>query len=353
MTHWVLLLTMPLLVLPIVLLFRFVGCGLDVVGTGESPIPLPPRQPPEKTPDPVLTPVVLKPPSYRDYIMGITDNAAPIKNPGVVPNVADVIGYWRLIDKPAAGGGLDIAKDEKGSTLGQDGQFKTVPLGFNFEAKTATKAGSEAATGDFVLNQASLIVSEPTALCRGFNGGYVEIPFKTGIYTEEFTIEAWVIARPLKPDVEHTLFDAGGKYAIPPDGNTDRGFRVFEDSGGHWQVRLDPATADLFPTPPAVPRGDKPTHLAVTVANEPGGAGKKRVRLYVDGKEAANAVADAYARPDTAPLFIGVENTANVPTNPAQLRTPVLMRIQEVVLHRKPLSKEEIENHVDINRSTF
>ena len=37
---WTFLLA-PLLVLPILLLFRFVGCGLDVVGTG-SPAEQPP-----------------------------------------------------------------------------------------------------------------------------------------------------------------------------------------------------------------------------------------------------------------------------------------------------------------------
>jgi hypothetical protein len=50
-------------------------------------------------------------------------------------------------------------------------------------------------------------------------------------------------------------------------------------------------------------------------------------------------------------LFVGVENAALLPTSTTELRRPGLMRIQEVVLHNRALSKEEIENHVDINRA--
>ena len=59
----------------------------------------------------------------------------------------------------------------------------------------------------------------------------------------------------------------------------------------------------------------------------------------------------SYAPPYEAPLFIGVENTRPVPSPTLlTLRHPALFRIQEVVLHRKALSQEELFNHVDINR---
>jgi hypothetical protein len=91
------------------------------------------------------------------------------------------------------------------------------------------------------------------------------------------------------------------------------------------------------------------THLAVTVAAATGTA--KTVTLYVDGKVAGTATLPKYEPPYDAPLFIGVENTQNDPTDTPTLRTPVLCQVQEVVLHRKALSAQEIANHVDINRT--
>ena len=74
--------------------------------------------------------------------------------------------------------------------------------------------------------------------------------------------------------------------------------------------------------------------------------------LYVDGKLIATANLPKYDPPYDAPLYIGLENTQNHPTDNPTLRTPVLCRVQEVVLHRKALSAEEIANHVDINRAS-
>ena len=69
MTDWDLLLT-PLLVLPIVLLFRFVGCGLSLVGELQPAPTTPPAEPPKPslpppsnpTPPPPFDP----PPSAHD-----------------------------------------------------------------------------------------------------------------------------------------------------------------------------------------------------------------------------------------------------------------------------------------------
>src|SRR4051812_21123257 len=112
MTDWVIVLV-PLLVLPIVLLFRFVGCGFDGVATGERDIPLPPRtpeHPPSTTPTPTPTPIYVTPPRYRDYIMGEPNNPGTVKNQSIVPSAANVMGYWRLIEAA----GIKIARDEKG-----------------------------------------------------------------------------------------------------------------------------------------------------------------------------------------------------------------------------------------------
>lgn len=352
MSDWTLALT-PLAVLPIVVLFRFVGCaaiaGLEPPEKApEEDIPLPerPPSPPPSEPTPPLPPppVDTTPPNYRKYILGESPNPGLVKNPGVVPNGADVIAYWRLVD---AATNLK-AKDEKNF---QDGDYQE---GHALPAinPTPAAAGSEGRNpAHFVLGQDSLIDSEPSSVkCRYFDGGYVLVPYKPGLYSDQFTIEAWVKTDVLALNFDHTLFDAGGVYAFPPgSGAVERGFRVYANRDRSWQVRLGPGTNDLFAQPPLVPLGAR-THVALTVATDGPTGTAKKVTLYVDGKVAGSASISSYAPPDGAPLQIGVENTTNVPTGSPSLRNPVLCRVQEVVLHRKALSKEEIENHVDINR---
>ena len=165
MTEWAFVLT-PLLVLLIILLFRFVGCGLDVVGTAEPPpqqsVPEPPPAslPPPSQP-PSSPPSDGKPPNYRSYILGEANNPGTVKNPMVVPNGADVIAYWRLVDAPTA----TMAHDEKSF---QDGKYVKVPplaaIPPTTAPPTAARGGSESAPGDFLTGQPGLITSDPGVL---------------------------------------------------------------------------------------------------------------------------------------------------------------------------------------------
>lgn len=142
MADWILLLT-PLLVLPIVLLFRFVGCG-DLQAAADDP------------------------PRYRDYIMGEPNNPGTVKNPGVVPDKNNVVAYWRLVDTG------DTAKDEKGL---HGGTYVTTskPLPLEPPQTPPPAGGSEGAPGDFVTGEA-LIASDTAAVCHAFRGGYIMVP---------------------------------------------------------------------------------------------------------------------------------------------------------------------------------
>lgn len=349
MSEWWLVVLTPLLVLPLVLLFRFVGCGLDLTGQAEPDIPLPPRKDPPLTPPPVLEPTpITTPPNYRAYILGEFPNPGLVKNSAVVPNGADVIGYWRLVDAA----GAVKALDEKHF---QDGTYQSGQVLPDI-APTAATAGSKGRNpAHFVAGQPSLIDSDPTAACRLFEGGHVRVDFKPGLYTDQFTIEAWIRAGAFDADFEYVLFDAGGNYALAGGGGAaNRGFRVFVNRQKGWQVQLAPGNAPLFGSGPLVPLVAR-THVAVTVDDIilVGGGVEKAVSLYVDGKliPSSPVTVLAYNRPDGAPLFIGVENAEQNPAQPVRLRRPVLCRIQEVVLHRKALQLAEIENHVDINRT--
>lgn len=318
MIEWALVLT-PLLVLPVVLLFRFVGCA-EIAGLKE-PDALPPQIPLPKVPN------------YRDYIMGKSDNPGSVLHPEVQPDAADITGYWRLVDGAAS---MD-AIDEKGL---RKGTYRT-------------STDSDTVPGDFIANLPSLIYSAPHVSSRFFNGGYVVIPADDHLYTDEFTIEAWVLPG-FTGTSEHTLFHAGGHYRAPLDhAAAYHGFRIYATDARCWQVILAPGGA-VFSSPPLIPPGDTLTHLAVTVQKTGAGAAKT-VTIFIDGKQTVQQTVGFYSRPDGAPLLIGVMGDQGEPSDLVNLALPnvkqsIRSRIQEVVLHRKALSQAEIENHVDINR---
>lgn len=336
---WTLLLT-PLLVLPIVLLFRFTGCKpFDPVESVETAAG-PPLQ--VGTPKPPPPPADEHPPEYRGYILG-EKPPGTVKNPGAAPNGAEVIAYWRLVDSAES----NAARDEKGFRDGEYRQGHVLPI-VNPTASAPGSLGRNPA--HFVTGQNSLIDSAPGLRCRYFDGGYVFVAYKPGLYSDQFTIEAWIAADLFASGFEHTLFDAGGRYSTPAGSPVaDRGFRLFVDRAGAWQLDIG-ASKNLFANPPLTARGQR-THVALTVANADAAGIKKNVILYQDGKPTATASVNSSQPPHDAPLFIGVANTAALPTAALILRYPVLCRIQEVVLHRKALSQAEIENHVNINRA--
>jgi Concanavalin A-like lectin/glucanases superfamily len=316
-----------LLLFPIIFfLFRFVGCA-QIAGL-KDPGPAPASGQPAKP----------KVPNYADYILGKPNNPGSVKNQSVKPNGADVIGYWRLVDAAAS----TDAKDEK-----------------NFQpGKYRTSTDPDAIPGDFVTSQPSLIVSEPGVLGRFFNGGYVLIPAKSGLFTDEFTLEAWVLPG-FAPGTEHTLFQAGGFYRAPFETTQGyHGFQIYATAGRAWQISLSPGGDAFKPllSPPLIPAGDTRTHLAVTVQNATSGSvAPKRVTIYIDGKKTVENTIPFYSVPDGAPLLIGLMGDEQEPHNLETLlqpnvSRPIRSRVQEVVLHRKALSQLEIENHVDINR---
>jgi hypothetical protein len=322
MIEWVYVFV-PALVLPIIMLFRFVGCASIAGISGPTPK--------DPTPGIVEGPGLISTP-YRDIILGSPD----------------VIAYWRLTDDDAMN---TEAKDEKGFQNGQymkDHALRSV-------APTATTPGSEGRyPADFDLRKDSLIESDPAVKCRNFQGGYVLVRHKPGLYSDQFTIEAWVKAETFAQGFEHTLFYAGGKYASPPGtGNLDRGFRIFVDRHRHWQASLNNSQEGLFKLPPFAPI-EAPAHIALTVENKQDGpAGAKKCTLYINGKATVSTDVDSYVPPDGAPLFIGVENEDPIPAVPPEagrLTHPVLCRVQEVVLHRQALSEAQIKYHVNAGR---
>src|SRR5262245_14412226 len=210
--QWTFLLV-PLMILPIVLLFRFVGCGLiydfedfDV----SQPIP------PEKQ----------SVPNYRNYILG-NPGKGEVDDANYPPDGAAVIAYWRLVDDSP--GSAAFGRDEQGFAHGVAKEGHALPN----VGPTPGEPGSEPRDpAHFIRGEDSLIESEPAAHSRFFNGGYVIVPHVPNLFTPQFTIEAWVEVGTLTQDYEHALFDA-----FPADPSAPPlGFRIVADRKNSWQV---------------------------------------------------------------------------------------------------------------------
>ena len=323
-TLWTFLIA-PLMILPIVLLFRFVGCGLiyDFEDFDVS------RPDPPPHPEPV--------PDYADYILG-KPTTGIVNHPEVVPDGNAVVGYWRLVGKIAK---PDKAVDEKGT---HEGDYRT-------------SMDRDLTPGDFITGQRSLVDSALALEPRFFNGGFVAIPDNGTLHVDQFTIEAWIFPN-FGEGAEHTLFHAGGDYTRPGDASPGKhGFRVYATKDRAWQVDLG-SHGPVLPTPPLIPRlpnNPMRTHLAVIV-EKGAAAGTTKVSIVIDGRPPlAHEVPVSYSQPKAAPLLIGVKSEERDPrdvlTKPEpDLSEPFQGVLQEVVLHSKVLPVNEIANHIDINR---
>ena len=188
--------------------------------------------------------------------------------------------------------------------------------------------------------------------CRSFIGGHVVIPFKSGLYSTAFTIEAWVEAQ-WTPGTKfkHSLFAAGGFFRAEFDQTPAfHGFTLSVNAEGRWDATVFPHVGPLFSSQlPVIPRPG-PTHVALTVAAPDPVTSKQQVSLFVDGKVTAIGSVGIYSLPNGGHLFIGLH-----PSNPEDVDSggthPILSKVQDVVLHRKALSADEIENHATFKTS--
>lgn len=333
MADWLYLL-LPLLALPIVVLFRFVGCSSFGVGATPSEAEPSAETPPSKV-DPSKPPTEKpKPPRYRDYIMGVPNNPGTVPNPEIVPDPNAVVGYWRLVDAPTS----NVAHDEKGF---QDGEYVSPGLLPDNQGDA-----TEGAAGTFVVNQTSLIVTDPSVKARHFGGGFVRIPWKAGLHPTNFTLEAWITPAWTKvANYEHTLWSAAGLYAEPAPPPSGHGFQLLASIQNAWAVGLAPAGAVPLTSAPVAMLAA--IHIAMTVEKV---GTQHRVRLFINGSQVAEAAVAAYAPPVGLPLYIGIENGQLNPAQPETVHQPILSVIQEVVLHSKALTAKELENHFAINK---
>lgn len=134
------------------LLFGFVGCGLDAIGTGGA----------------------------EDYPTTI------LQTPGLV-------AYWRLQEPsstpvPSTGGS---AKCENTSTFNGD-YFKLNPTALPDEQHQSDQTAGTTADEIKLGVTPGLLELLPTSTCLEVDGGYVQVPFHAQLNPAAFTLEVWI-----------------------------------------------------------------------------------------------------------------------------------------------------------------
>jgi hypothetical protein len=289
MIDWYVVLT-PLLVLPIVLLFRFVGC--DVV-------------------------FGLTPPSYGELI---TRNS-------------NLLAYWRLGEL----GDDPQAKDKKGLHHGFYGE----------PPATGPNPPSQAASGEALQGQPSLIKTESDLTSVDFQGGYVVVPFASALNTPSFTVEAWAFPGDWQPGNSHVVV-----ASAELDGPVVRGFSVntlWDDAQqkSFWSAGLGTAAGLVSINGPEVKTPATNTYL-VLAYDGPSGTATFYVATAPDSWDLLfSQTVPNYLPAQFNALYIGAAHLA-LPVQPLPppappVDFPFIGRVQEVALYAKPLDRDVLE----------
>jgi len=322
-------LLVPLLLLPIVILFRFIGCTPFTSGP-DTPVP------------------------YEDQVKGDTG----------------IVAYWRLGEPapPAPPDPPDKAKDEK--TL-NDGDY--IEVAANLPATAISQGGLSGKAVRGAPNS-SLLRSEPSRSAVDFEGGYVRVPnFASAMLSHStFSIEAWVLAKgwqsgsaaaPFAHQVITLAEIDPGPSAVPP-----RGFSLFaqwvdgsstsdplppgKTAGFYWRASLGPGKGTEFSRVTVWEKQavlNRKTYLAVIYdATKP--TDQLTLHVGMGGSDAGAwdaSMTTAYIPAEQSPLYIGVGNLTLPPAE--AIYGPFVGFIQEVAVYSRVLSSEKDLERVATN----
>ena len=297
--------------IPIVLLLSFAGCGVTLTA---------PEYPDEEGPkveDPPTLPPIPAPPD------------APDKYHNLVLTGTELISYWKLDEPAGASQAVDSAPLPKNPGIYADPH--------------ATAAGVLQLGPD----------ADDTAPVFDGVASLVEVAHETlmnPVSNTNFSVEAWIRPTPGAAGRQVVV----GSYRVDTTGKIDRGF-VLEIEGGaapKARARTAPNGLAEAPLPPSV---DGWFHIAATYQ-----ASAKTLRLYVNVPDnlqpratdtTASYVANRrVAATDVAPpLRIGAGQK-----EPLAAGTPAALffngRIDNVALYRGLLTAAEIKSHFDAAR---
>jgi hypothetical protein len=301
-------------ILPIVLLLAFAGCGLDVTGTKLPDEPLP-----ERPPDPPPPPVVTEPPPPGTDIPVIQPDPNRYHRL-VTDGPAELIAYWKLEDTA-----VNAKCADSGPAPVNDGIYR---------------GGVSIADG--VLRNGPGPLDNATA----FNGttGFVNVAhdmLMNPVSNTNFTLEAWIL--PTSPATGRQA--VAGSYRVNATSAIDRGFVLELIGGATPRVRARTAPSGVAEAPLTGGVGGW-HHVVMTYEGT-----ATRLRLYVNGVLRATDASAAYAANRqtsptdvVTPLRIGAGQRE--PFDPAS--PPALFfagRIDQVALYRAALTATAISDH--------
>jgi hypothetical protein len=294
-------------VLGLLWLVRFVGCGLDVTGQAA--------------------------PTYRFSVI----------------NEPDLVSYWRLGEPD--GTAVDAqAKDEKNV---HHGAYKTATLAANAAMLSPATASPPILDG----GEVSLHAAETTASSFRFNGGYARVGWASALNPSKFTVEAFV--RPSWPETQTGVFhcvlasreEAAGKrhgYILYAGPVLDPVTAAIVDPAMRWQAWVGTGVAGqlwqwVVSDTPVVQTA---TYLAATYDGTTLGffAMNDRVKDLDIGKivKTRNAT---YSPNPGKPLYIGMGGTERAVPTPGPLY-PFDGLIQDVAVYKAALSTDTIGKHL-------
>jgi hypothetical protein len=304
----------PVLVLAMLVLFRFVGC------VGEDPDHAYGRgQQDEAT----------KQDEQHQQEQATQKELA--KYTTVVGTEPDLISYWRL------------SEGESGGTTAKD------------SAPDNPKDGTyQNAAGGGVLRDvpgALAPINDPADKASEFDGtrGFVEVPHDVLLNPPlEFSIEFWL--RPTGSPADRQV--VVGSYEVNPAGDLVRGFAVDIMPGAPLSIRVRIGKGDGFTSLDAS-LGDGSEHDGWRHVVATYSASLRSLKLYVN---ADNGAPDAELPTPASPLPVFyVQNQVNPlriaagqVEGPAPATTPALFfkgRVDEVALYRVPLDGQKVKNH--------
>jgi hypothetical protein len=324
---------LPVILLAIVTLLCFVGCGFSGQATGLSPFT-----------------------KYSD--------ATVLANPAVV-------AYWPLRE---AGDNVPAADRTPNPNNGQYIDPTTLPAiypwpAFSIDNTPNPNIASAAAPGSIVFAQPGIVPGDTIqpgnqlnarTPCLVVNGCYVNVPFNAKINpTTSFTVEAWV-----RVDWDKNAPHAWRAVLDARDFNPCRGFAIIAKAddnqpgiyhwlavignGGTGAAGFTSATSDDPPiilNDPSLPNGVT-YHLAVTYDGP-----SQTLILFVDGEQRGPKINPATYVPNTTkPLWIGagVPYVALRPQAPGVLAGPLFPfvgAIQDVAIYNAALTSDVILTH--------
>lgn len=314
----------PLLILPVFLLIRFIGCP----AFGEAPAdPSAPPPPP--------------PPSYESQVLADTN----------------LVAYWRLGEPaPPAPPAPDPAKAKDEKIPGNDGDYVTVPAN---QPATGVSQGGLSGKAERGTASSSLLETEKSRTSVDFEGGFVRVPnFGTVMLSRpSFTLEAWVRPKTWQAGSAASRFghtvvtlgeiDRNSSPPVPPRGFTlyaqwvdgtapDDPLPAGKLAGFYWRVSIGTGTGTDFSRVTVWDRQVVPnrrTYLAMMHDNTKT-ADQLTVHVGMGGSDAGGwsaSLTTSYAPAQTSRLYIGASNLKVPPAE--DVYAPFVGNIQEVAIY--------------------